>query len=166
MCSNTRTLKVESTYWYKQWSFILSDALPNLVSLYFFLVNISHGISDSQLDHSIILLSSLVLISSLSMFVATILTSFLVPASSMDSLISTILHSFLPIWTLSLVVIHVLPSNPLFAWILVNFYFFSRTVDSNLPLGTVTASSSPTFKFNLKYPPVSQFVSISWFSIP
>ena len=37
------------------------------------------------------------------------------------------------------------------------FSFFSRTVDhwNNLPLTTVTASSLPTFKFKLKYPPVS-----------
>ena len=37
------------------------------------------------------------------------------------------------------------------------FSFFSRTVDpwNNLPLSTITASSLPTFKFKLKYPPVS-----------
>ena len=86
-------------------------ALPNLSPIF---------------DHSLILLASLVLIFSLSMFVAIILTSSLASASSMDSLISTILHSFLSVWTLSLVVIYMLSSNPLFAWTQVNVPFFSH----------------------------------------
>ena len=36
-----------------------------------------------------------------------------------------------------------------------NFHFFSRTVDCNLSLSTVTASSLPTFKFKLTSPPIS-----------
>ena len=108
-------------------------------------------------DHTLILLASLVLIFSLSMFVAIILTSSLASASSMDLLISTILHSFPPRlnsvtrghpYTLIKPPVRLNTSK-------FHFFLAPSTLGTICLLAPSLQALCPLFKFKLKFPPVS-----------